>query len=282
MTLQEQYIELQKYRTQQPSDILINKKRKIWEYFRHFVNVSNLEKNISNKFSLFFAPLKQIHGATMVCWPVGDTKEIYVDEDFVKMNPELTSVQLTHEVLHGLSQFKVGKQHIFGHECKDDSALKYTGIDEATTQMFTEDIEKRRLSKEEDYLYFLKNIMRVMKALFGKEIIANQYLNNGNQFEEEFNKLTSYKFEPFVVLMNEVYILTKKYRHKNITEEQLRQLLKKQQTILDFIYTLIQQYSQINSDIIDQICNEVIDEKFLQNLNIASIERQNYCSYKNR
>lgn len=46
MTLQEQYVELQKYRKKQFSDILNNKKRMSWEYFRNFADVSNLEKNI--------------------------------------------------------------------------------------------------------------------------------------------------------------------------------------------------------------------------------------------
>ena len=50
MTIQEQYIELQKCRKQQSSDILNNKKRIAWEYFRSLTDVSNLEKNLSSNF----------------------------------------------------------------------------------------------------------------------------------------------------------------------------------------------------------------------------------------
>ena len=68
MTIQEQYIELQKCRKQQSSDVLNNKKRIAWEYFRILTDVSNLEKNLSSNFMLYFAPLKQIRGTNMVSW----------------------------------------------------------------------------------------------------------------------------------------------------------------------------------------------------------------------
>ena len=40
MTIQEQYIELQKCRKQQSSDVLNNKKRIAWEYFRSLTEAS--------------------------------------------------------------------------------------------------------------------------------------------------------------------------------------------------------------------------------------------------
>ena len=42
MTIQEQYIELQKSRKKQSSDVLNNKKRIAWEFFRNYTDVSNL------------------------------------------------------------------------------------------------------------------------------------------------------------------------------------------------------------------------------------------------
>lgn len=47
MTIEE-YDELLKYRKLQTSNIISNKKRMVWEYFRKIMNVSNVEKNIND------------------------------------------------------------------------------------------------------------------------------------------------------------------------------------------------------------------------------------------
>lgn len=60
MDLQEQYEKLLKYRKEQSISLINNKKRLVWEYFRNFVNVNNLEKNINSGFNLYFAPVNDI------------------------------------------------------------------------------------------------------------------------------------------------------------------------------------------------------------------------------
>lgn len=272
MTIQEQYIELQKCRKQQSSDILNNKKRIAWEYFRSLTDVSNLEKNLSSNFMLYFAPLKQIRGTNMVSWQVGDNKEIHVDESFAITNPELTNIQLQHEVLHGLTSFKENQQYFFGHRYDGSGKSIYMGLDEASTQMFAEDMSGVRLDENTDYLYTIKNVMRVMKSIFSADTIAEQFLNNSNRFEEQFNEATSFKFEPFALLMNDVYTLSKSYHYSSLTQEQIQELTAKKNKLFRFTSNLINQFAQDNPTIIDKICDELNDENMQQKLNIRRTE----------
>lgn len=275
MTIQEQYIELQKSRKIQSSDILKSKKTIAWEFFRNYTNVSNLEKNLSLNFVLYLAPLKTIRGTNMVCWSVGENIEIYVDNNFAKTNPELTNIQLQHEVLHGLSQVNTGEQFFFGHQYDRTGKSNYTAIDEATTQMFAEDMSGIRLDENTDYLYIIKNIMRVMKAIFGINDIASQYLNNSNDFENHFNEVTSFKFEPFALLMNDVYILSKNSNYNFLNEEQVKELNNKKDKLFDFTTSLINQVAQNDPNIINKICDELNDENIQSKLNIQKKELSN-------
>lgn len=274
MTIQEQYVELQKSRKKQSSDVLNNKKRVAWEFFRSYTDVSNLERNLSSNFDLYFAPLRSIRGTNMVSWQVGENKEIYVDENFVLANPELTNIQLQHEVLHGLSQFKNGSQFFFGHQYDGSGMSNYMALDEATTQMFAEDMSGIRLDENTDYLYTVKNIMRVMKTIFGTNNIVGQYLNNSTDFETKFNEVTSFKFEPFALLMNDVYFLSKKNNYGSLSEEQVEELTDKKEKLFNFTTSLINQLSQEDSTLIDRICNELNDESIQVKLGISGLELQ--------
>lgn len=272
MTLEEQYIELQKNRQQQSSDILNDKKRIAWEFFRNYTCLSNLEKNLSSNFILYLAPLRKIYGTNLVNWPNGEKNEIYVDDNFAITNPELTNIQLQHEVLHGLSKSNNGQELCFGHQYNKDDKSNYTGLNEATTQMFAEDMSGIRLDENSDYLYTIKNVMRVIKIIFGTNDIANQYFNNSNIFEQRFNQVTSFKFEPFVLLMNDVYMLDKKRKYNSLTQEQIKELEDKKNKLFGFTSNLINQFSQDNPAIIDEICNELNDENIQQKLNIRRTE----------
>ncbi len=273
MSIQEQYSELKKYRKPQPLDVINDKKRKAWEYFRNLVLVNNLEQNLSKSFSLYYAPVRQIHRSNMACWQSQDglSKEIYIDETFALNNPLITKIQTTHEVLHGLSQMKNGNQFFFGHRYKGNGQSVYSGIDEATTQLFAEDIEKQRLSEKEDYLYFVKNIMRVMKVIFGSDKLANQYLNNNNQFEQDFNKLTGGKFDAFVSMINEVYLLSKTKRYETLSAEDMKLLEDRKEQILNFTKGLIRNISQNNQELLQQLSLE-LDKDFFSKLSIKSNE----------
>lgn len=271
MTIQEQ-IELQKNRKQQSSDILNNKKRIAWEFFRNYTCISNLEKNLSSNFILYLAPLRKIHGTNLVICLNGANNEIYVDEIFAINNPRLINVQLQHEVLHGLSRSNNGQSLCFGHQYDKDAKSNYTGLNEATTQMFAEDMSGARLDENSDYLYAIKNVMRVIKIIFGTNDIASQYFNNSNIFEERFNQVTSFKFGPFALLMNDVYMLEKKRKYGLLTQEQIKDLEDKKNKLFGFTSNLINQFAQDNPIIIDEICNELNDENIQQKLNIRRTE----------
>jgi len=275
MTIQEQYVELQKSRKKQSSDILNNKKRTAWEFFRNYTNVGNLEKNLSSNFDLYFAPLRNIRGTNMVSWQVGENKEIYIDEYFALTNTELTNIQLQHEVLHGLSQFKDGSQFFFGHQYDGSGMSNYMALDEASTQMFAEDMIGIRLDENTDYLYSIKNVMRVMKTIFGIDDVAGQYLNNSNNFETRFNEITSFKFEAFVLLMSDVYVLSKKNNYGSLTDEQIEELNNKKEKLFNFTSSLINQIAQSDTTLINRICDELNDESIETKLGISRIELQN-------
>lgn len=271
MTINEEYQELLKYRKIQPSNILVEKQRHAWAYFRNITNVTNLEKNININSSLYYAPLKKIHGSNMVSWPVQNGSEIYIDEEFAINNRELVNIQLQHEILHNLANCINGKQSFFGYLYDGSGKSNYIGINEATTQMFAEDITGLRLDEETDYLYFIKNIMRIMKVLFGKELLAGQYLNNDLGFTSTFNDKTSYKFEPFALLMNEIYYLSREKKYRSLDENQIDELIKKQQSLLDFTSGLIHQFSKNNEEIINDVYFEIQDDLFMKKLNLQSL-----------
>ena len=275
MTKNEEYQELLKYRKIQPNNILVEKQRNAWLYFRNITKPTNLEKNINSNSSLYYVPLKQIHGSNMVSWPVQNGSEIYVDEGFAINNKELVNIQLQHEILHNLANRVNGNQSFFGYLYDGSGKSNYIGINEATTQMFAEDIIGLRLDEETDYLYFVKNVMRVMKVLFGKELLAGQYLNNDTGFTTIFNDRTSYKFEPFAKLLNDIYYLSREKKYKSLNESQTEELTKKQQSILDFTSRLIHQFSKDNNEIIDDVGFEIQDDSFIKKLNLHSFDNSN-------
>lgn len=275
MTINEEYQELLKYRKNQPSNILVEKQRNAWAYFRNIANVTNLEKNMNSNSPLYYAPLKQIHGSNMVSWPTKSGSEIYVDEEFAKNNETLVNIQLQHEILHNLANRVNGNQSFFGYLYNGSGKSNYIGINEAITQMFTEDIIGLRLDEETDYLYFIKNIMRIMKVLFGKELLAGQYLNNDLGFTSTFNDMTSYKFEPFAKLMNDIYYLSREKKYQFLNKNQIEELTRKQQSILDFTNGLIRQSLNYNKDIMNDVCFEIQDDLFIKKLNLQSIDNSN-------
>ena len=202
--LNKQYEEFVNVRKNLDEKIIYNKTKNVYNYFKNLCSIDNLKKNLEVKTVLYSAPVERIHGSCMVTWPVNENlTEIYLDENFIskEKNKEVVNSQITHELLHSLSN-KIEDESSYLFNCKGN---KLQGIDEATTQMFTEEIEGIRLNRYQDSLYFLKNVMRVLKHVVGTDKIASQYLQNDNSFEEEFNKLSNNKFNEFASLMNYVY-----------------------------------------------------------------------------
>ena len=137
-----------------------------------------------------------------------------------------------------------------------------------------EDMSGIRLDENTDYLYTVKNIMRVMKTIFGTNNIVGQYLNNSTDFETKFNEVTSFKFEPFALLMNDVYFLSKNNNYGSLSEEQVEELTDKKEKLFNFTTSLINQLSQEDSTLIDRICNELNDESIQVKLGISGLELQ--------
>ena len=232
------------------------------------IPINNLENNLSKQFGVNASEVKSIHGSNLVCWPFKDKTEIFVDKELYNNNPVLVNIQLQHEVLHGLSQSRNNVQNSFGHPIINGDTI-YVGIDEAVTQMFAEDIQNVRLNSSEDYLFYVKNVMRVLKSIFGSESIANQYLNGDTLFEDTINRLMDYKFEPFALMMKKIYILNKKEFYSELSQEENIEKIKIENQINSFLADIILKISNqdINFNIIHEADNEFI-EKFKDQLGI--------------
>ncbi|MBQ7136768.1 MAG: hypothetical protein IJO43_02170 [Bacilli bacterium] len=270
-TFSDEYIKLKQTRTLMNQDIIKNKKRMIWEYFRSFndVNITNLEQNISKNTFLFKAPLFLIHGSNMMSCGNEDIDEIYVDEGFAanKKNIRVIKHQSTHETLHSLCR----KQGIrFGRPItKDNEYLK--GINEAATQVFADDTENDELGPEDDYLYFIKNIMRIMKNAVGPSLLANQYLNNDISFEQKFNEITDGKFDDFAFIINNIYILSKNRHYKTISTDEEEMLIAHEKIILDFTSSFIRKVAITDPTIYQRIKEDFFNQEFLTRLNIDEL-----------
>jgi len=232
----QEYEELIKTRKYLDYNIIKDKKRNSWNYFRSLdICLKNLEKNMTNNIFLYSAPLKEIHGTNMANWPIINGSEIYLDTCFLldNANIEIINCQLTHEVLHSLSRKIGGGKNWFNHN--EDI---YEGIDEFTTQFFTEEIEKTELNEKEDYLYFGKNIMRNLSDIIGIDKLSSQYLNNDRNFEVTFNSLSTVSFLEFANCMNTIYELSKKEKYFNITKEEKEFLEQQKVGISEFVSLL--------------------------------------------
>ena len=257
----DEYIELARYGKSLGEEVGRDKKRSAWEYFRSelMIPMANIEDNLSKQFIVYVSDVKRIHGSNMSCWPFKDKTEIFVDKELYTNQFDLVNVQLQHEVLHGLSQRRNGTLNSFGHPL--DANNIYIGIDEAVTQMFAEDISDYRLPKQDDYLYFVKNAMRIVKVFFGSVDIANQYMNGDLSFEKKFNEFTNNRFEAFAVSMKNIYLLHKKEFYDGLTPEEIASKERWENQISAFLSNMITNYD--NPAIQVEISNE-IDSEFLE------------------
>lgn len=249
-----EYNQLLNNRTALPNynELVKNLKRKAWEYFRNLTNVTNLESNMSRNITVYSAPLLEIHGSNLVNWPVDNDNEIYIDENFLKdpNNANIIVCQIMHEISHGLSQFKNKKQLFFGHKVEECQ-----GIEEATTQMYAEDITGIRLSEEEDYMFSIKTFMRICKILVGEDKLASQYLNNDLSFEEKFNNISSGKFMEFANAMNSIYRLCKQRKYGYNID--LQDLETREANMLKFLGNIVDKQLDTRPGIVNQLENEL-------------------------
>ena len=272
ISLDEQYKRLEQTRMLLNPRIVPIKKESIRKYFREFNNIdlANLEKKMKRNIILYRAPLIQIHGSNMVNWTTNIGDEIYIDLEFLtkRENDDIIKQQLTHEIMHSLCR-KDDKKMLFGHIIdNNNSYLK--GINEAVTQVFTDDIEGKVLEEKDDYLYFVKNIVRILKNSLDVSLLANQYLNNNIAFEDKFNEISDDNFNGFARVINEIYLLSKKKYYFSIDESAENDLIANQKLILEFINVFIEKVSNNDLNVLEKIKKDFNNKDFLKNINILN------------
>lgn len=254
------------------NSILYEKRKNIINKIKQINPKLEFDYWINSNILLYVAPIKKI--GTLACIYEGDGFDVYIDESFAenKNNKEVIVHQLTHELLHILCrEQRNSRGHIkqFGHDWYyNDSML--LGLDEATTQLFADDIENDILSKEHDpNFFFIKNIMRILKVIIGEEKLMMQYLNFNNDFEEAFNSLTNNQFDDFANMMNKIYKLNMKIKieDNNINYGQIETTLLEnlQNDMAKMMKNLISLSIQRNPDLKVLLENEFMGNEF--NLN---------------
>lgn len=228
---EKQYIELRNNREEVNDVNLYEIEMKILKKIYSFgIDINLVIKNFGKIKAIYLAPLRKVHGSDLVCWPLKEGEfEIYIDENYCNVKPEIAKSQISHEVLHSVSQFRRMEQSRFGY-----GGDRCIGIDEATTQMITDEINGKGLDEQEDYLYFIKNIMRVMKTSVGEKKLISQYMNLDNSFEEQFNTLTRGGFFKFSSLINELYYASREQRYNQ--KDNRVYIEEKKKEVLKFIY----------------------------------------------
>ena len=261
------------------NNILLDKRIKTLNYLRNLgINNQITINNINADIKVYSAPVTEIYGCTFIHYD----NCIYLDENFIfnPKNQNITNCQITHEFLHGLNFDENNRQYIFGHLAVE-ATQKYNAVDEGVTQMLTEDIEQKYLSREEDHYYFYKNIMRIMKVLIGEKKIINQYLNLGNDFEKEVNTIMQDEswFYNFALLMQKYYNVDKNKKRDNQEYKELTDLL--EQEILIKVSELINSKLIINNNILEEL-KEEFETRNLSFLNDYDICQSNNIHLNNK
>lgn len=247
-------------------NILIDdKKIRTLEYFKNKVIIptNNIQNNMSKSYKVYSSPVRKIHGTSMVCYTNESEAIIFIDEKLYKSNPPLMHIQLQHEVLHGLSSGINGIPYRFGHITISNDTV-FRGINEATTQMFAEDIYGMRLSKKDDYFHYTKNIMRILKVLYSSEIIANQYFNGNTSFEDKINEQTDNGFAEFASEINRIYRISQKEFYNEISQDEESERIYLENCINEVVTSLI---TKSNDPDINQKILEEIDQEFYEEYN---------------
>ena len=263
MDYQSHYEQLVEHATILDNTLIEDKKKKALEYFKNQVLISttNIENNMLKQYKVYSAPVRSIHGTSMVCYSNEYEAIIFIDEEVYKNNSPMMHLQLQHEVLHGLSSGIDSIPYRFGHITLSNDTV-FRGINEATTQMFAEDIYGVRIDEKDHYLNYIKNIMRILKALYGSEVIANQYFNGDTSFEDNINKLTDYGFPGFASEINRVYVISQKEYYSEITQDEESEKIYLENCINEFVSSLITKsnISDINTKILEEIDQEFYEQ----------------------
>lgn len=252
------------------AELVNNMKQSIREYFINNGCINDsIEQNLLVPTSIYTAPLKEIHGSRMVCWPFGNRNEIYIDKIFLnkQSSPELTKCQLTHEIIHAMIRRQNGQQYKFGHKIitqQDQNQNHnieekdvFTAFDEACTQIVAEEINGYVVDKETDSYYLIKTIIRAIAPFIGKKELLDQFCNNNTSFEDKFNMLFNNKFSHFAEILSIIHDLEKELKNNdNLTEQEKGQINEKLRTQTGFISNFIK--NSLGIELIKK--PEIVDE----------------------
>lgn len=257
----EKYNKLKQFRILLDKSIINHKKIKITEFLKNLrINDERVNNNLNINFPLYSAPIKEIYGSQLMNY----YDEIYIDSQFIANpnNSTIINCQLTHELLHSLSNDELGRIYFFGHLVDEN----YLGIDEATTQLLTEEIEGYYLDEKNDSrFYFIKNIMRILKVVISEEHLIKQYLNIDNSFENEINALMNDND-----WLNRFSIMIKKYYIFKGNKNHIDDLKILEQEIIERTLQVIDRQISYDSNVYKKIVSEFekINSDFLEKYNI--------------
>jgi hypothetical protein len=209
----------------------------------------------------------------MVNWPTNNGDDIYIDQEFVidKTKESVIHQQLTHETVHSVC--RTNDRKWFGHVVTHDNSF-LRGINEASTQMFTDNIENHVLEEKEDYLYFIKGVMRLMSDAIGTNYLANQLLNNNTSFEDKFNEITENKFNDFAFILNDIYKLDKAQYYTSIDNLEKERLTYHQNIILDFTTSFVKKVGEMDNAAYDRIRQDPFSKDFITRFNLNGILKE--------
>ena len=202
-------------------NVLTQKKAEIDIFFQNIgIQTEELQRTFrENRISLYTADVRGIVGSNMVNFVGTDSSVIVFDRDFYNdpKNQAVVDVQATHELLHSVSRrWKDGSWFVMGH-----SEPGHLGVYEATDQMFAEMIKNHQLSPEEDYLYFVKSAMKIVRSVVHVSRVARQFLNQDRSLEWEIQRLTgnSSWFQTFVGAMQNSYDCSKAIKYQGLNKK---------------------------------------------------------------
>lgn len=243
--------------------LILEKKQLIINKLSHLLNPEDYSEWLNQEIPLYVAPIHKYYKGRLVHLPIEDYEEIYIDENFYNddTKSEVIKHQLTHELFHSLSQLEKNNSRGkgFGHYWSYKNGM-FRGVDEAVTQMFTDNVESFELNEFQDKNhYFIKNIMRILKVIIGEDKLLMQYLSYNNSFEDIFNEISNNQFDEFVYNINQVYKLSCENRDLDTLKD-----LK--QNLILFIRNLIEQEKTKNSELESLLEKEFENNDFLSNV----------------
>lgn len=234
---------------------------KIKDYFGTIpISLEKLQQNFNKQIFIYVGPFYK-YGGRIMCTSTEKKIELYIDKDY---HFYMRNVDKNHELLHAACESLDDGKNYFGHN------EKYIGIDEATTQLFAEEIEGIELQEDESYLWFITNVMRVNKIIFGLTCLADQYLNGTSSFESKFNSIVPKGFEMFAQNMTTLYHLLRRKKYNGISDAEEEILINKENEMIEYLKNVIAMCSLNDTTVYERIQKSLVNSKFMNLLYSSS------------